>query len=270
MSLEQNILAAYDSASLWSPELKSSLDEDVVVAYRRALAVQKLRVKRGETPVGYKIGFTTEGAMQKYGIAAPMWGFLWSTTVRTLDRTGTTKIDLTNSLQPRIEPELVVKMRRSPDPGAGKQEIFECIDSIGVGFEIVQCHCVGWDFSAAMAISDGGLHSKLIVGELIPVRMFARDASELEAMLAAATVELTEGGQVQAAGSGSNVLGNPLYALSLFFEELHRHSGALSGLDSYLITTGSWTNPLPIMPGQQWSGKFSHDLGELAVNLARE
>ena len=270
MSLEQNILAAYDSGSLWSPELKSSLDEDVAVAYRRALAVKNIRVKRGETPAGYKIGLTTESAMQKYGISAPMWGFLWSTTVRTLDRTGTTKINLTHSVQPRIEPELIVKMRRAPGLAAGKQEIFECIDSIGVGFEIVQCHCVDWDFSAAMAVSDGGLHSKLIVGELMPVRMFARDASELEAMLAAATVELTEGGQVQAAGSGSNVLGNPLYALSLFFEELHRHSGALSGLHPYLITTGSWTNPLPIMPGQHWSGKFSHDLGELAVNLARE
>jgi 2-oxo-3-hexenedioate decarboxylase len=158
-------------------------------------------------------------------------------------------------------------MRRSPDPGAGKQEIFECIDSIGVGFEIVQCHCVGWDFSAAMAISDGGLHSKLIVGELMPVRMFARDASELESILATATVELIESGRVQAVGSGSNVLGSPLSALSFFFEELYRHSGALSDLHPYLITTGSWTNPLPIMPGQRWSGKFSHALGELAVQF---
>src|SRR5262250_1467475 len=57
-----------------------SLDD----AYRISARLCALRTARGERVIGRKIGFTNRTIWAEYGVYAPMWGFVFDTTVRDL------------------------------------------------------------------------------------------------------------------------------------------------------------------------------------------
>jgi 2-oxo-3-hexenedioate decarboxylase len=50
-------------------------------AYRVTGRLCKLRVAGGDTVVGRKIGFTNRTIWAEYGVYAPMWGFMFTSTV---------------------------------------------------------------------------------------------------------------------------------------------------------------------------------------------
>ena len=83
----------------------------------------------------------------------------------------------------------------APPDDATLQQLFDAIDWVAPGFEVVQSHCPGWSFSAPDTVADGGLHARLLVGRRVPVRDIAPDAAGLEARLAAAQVTLSRDGQ---------------------------------------------------------------------------
>src|SRR5690606_11302274 len=43
-------------------------------SYRVSDCVSRLRMARGERPVGWKIGFTNRTIWEEYGVHAPIWG----------------------------------------------------------------------------------------------------------------------------------------------------------------------------------------------------
>ena len=86
-AIAARLLAAHDAAGL--TELPSQRDApfDLPAAFAVADTLRALRIARGERPLGYKIGFTNRGIWQRYGVHAPIWGPVWSSTVQRL--TGT-------------------------------------------------------------------------------------------------------------------------------------------------------------------------------------
>jgi 2-oxo-3-hexenedioate decarboxylase len=46
--------------------------------------VRSLREARGEKVLGRKIGFTNRTIWEQYGVYAPIWGYVYDTTVRIL------------------------------------------------------------------------------------------------------------------------------------------------------------------------------------------
>ena len=107
----QELLQHSDTGEFW-PEGGGAAFADLPSAYRSALAVRGLRIARGETPRGYKIGFTNRGIWQRYHVYAPIWGSMWDTTVVSCDGSGT--LSLAHLCQPRIEPETVFGFRVTP------------------------------------------------------------------------------------------------------------------------------------------------------------
>ena len=69
------------------------------------------------------------------------------------------------------------------------------------------------------------------------------------------------------AGTGANVLGSPLQALLYFLNELRACPGAPDIEAGDVVTTGTWTDAWPVLPGQQWQAEFSAPLPALAVLL---
>ena len=55
---------------------------DLAEAFAIADAHRRLRIARGERPLGYKIGFTNRGIWDRYGVHAPIWGPVWDSTRR--------------------------------------------------------------------------------------------------------------------------------------------------------------------------------------------
>ncbi len=258
----QNLLDHYDTAQLWA----TLTDLDMPTAYQRALAVRALRLARGEQPRGYKIGFTNRGIWPRYNVFAPIWGTVYSSTLSFCDGVGA--IALQGISQPRIEPEAVFGLRAAPPAGASLEQLFDCIDWVAPGFEIVQSHQPGWKFAAPDAIADGSLHARLLVGSKVPVREIAPNAQALCAALTAATVRLSQDASVVDSGAGAAVLDDPLHALLHFVHELRQCPGAPALQAGDVITTGTWTDAWPVSPGQTWAADFAAPLPRLEVQFS--
>jgi 2-keto-4-pentenoate hydratase len=257
----QQLLDHLDSNTPWPHAFGQGVGE----AYEHALAVRELRLARGEKPRGFKIGFTNRTIWERYGVFAPIWGTVYDTTLRFCDGTG--ELEIGGCSEPRLEPETVFGMAATPPARAGLQELFECIDWVAPGFEVVQSHMPGWKFTAADTVADGGLHGRLLVGARQSVRGIAASASEFDALLAKGNVALMHGSETKERGRGSNVLDGPLHALLHFLGTLRDCPGAPDLQPGDVVTTGTWTDAWPVRPGETWSAQFDAPLGRIQVQF---
>lgn len=270
MSPEQ-LLQHHDQGLLWSQPSGSVGGPDAALAYQKALAVRQLREQRGEVPRGYKIGFTNRTLWQRYDVFGPMWGTVWNTGLQFAEQDahgqaqGT--IDLTGTCQPRLEPEIVFGMRHTPAAHANLQQLFEAIDWVAPGFEVVQSHSLDWKFTATDTMADSGLHARLLVGKRQAVTSLAPDAQSLHTVLSQARVTLFKNGQAVEQGVGSNVLDSPIQALHHFLKELRQCPGAVDLQAGDVVTTGTWTDAWPLQAGESWRADFSEALGSLHAHV---
>jgi 2-keto-4-pentenoate hydratase len=262
----QDLLGYRDSGQLWPETLANPAFPDLPAAYQAALAVRELRLARGEVQRGFKIGFTNCGIWPRYKVFAPIWGFVWNTTLSSGD-TGETAVSLAGLCQPRVEPEAVFGMKATPRADASLDDLFDALAWVAPGFEIVQSHRPGWKFAAPDTVADGGLHGHLLVGKKVPVGELASDAQQLQDVLARTRLGLHKNGALVEEGVGANVLDDPLRALRHFLQELRACPGALDLQAGDVITTGTWTDAWPVEPGERWSARFSAALPELTVSF---
>ncbi|MDB5897069.1 MAG: 4-oxalocrotonate decarboxylase-like protein [Ramlibacter sp.] len=255
------LLQHHDEASLWPAGCGLS----VAQAYERALSVRQLRMRRGEQPRGYKIGFTNRTIWQRYGVFGPIWGTVWNTTLSFCEGEG--ELALAGTCQPRIEPECVIGLRATPPARANLDELLACVEWIAPGFEIVQSHLPHWKFDAADTVADSGLHARLLVGPRIDARTLATQAQAFDARLAAARVTLYQGDQRMDEGTGANVLDGPLHALAHFLQVLRDCPGATDVQPGDVVTTGTWTDAFPVQRGETWRAEFSGALSPLQVRF---
>jgi 2-keto-4-pentenoate hydratase len=260
----QQILAHQDSGQPW-PAGGGSAIIDLPAAYQTALAVRTLRRARGELPCGYKVGFTNRTIWPRYNVFAPIWGTVWNTTLTTCDGAG--RVSLANTCQPRLEPEVVFGFKATPRAGAGLQDLFDALDWVAPGFEIVQSHLPDWKFNPAQTVADGGLHAHLLIGPRLPVGALAQDAEQLHQLLAGAHLHLLKNGKVVEEGAGAQVLDSPLRALLHFCEALRACPGAPDLVAGDLVTTGTWTDAWPVAAGETWRARFDTALPALDIRF---
>jgi 2-keto-4-pentenoate hydratase len=256
------LLSHLDTSQLWP----APTGFDMPTAYREALSLRALRIARGEQPRGYKIGFTNRSIWPRYNATAPVWGTVYSSTLSHCDTQSA--ISLAGICQPRIEPEAVLSLRAAPPANCTLEQLFDCVECIAPGFEIVQCHLKDWKFALPDAVADGSLHARLVVGKQVAVHSLASKAQDFCAMIAASQVRLLCDGQPMDAGAGANVLGDPLSALLHFVREIQACPGAPALLAGDVITTGTWTDAFPIAAGQTWQAAFDSPLAPLSITFS--
>jgi 2-oxo-3-hexenedioate decarboxylase len=152
-----------------APFSKACSNLDLEGAYRVTAAVRAAREARGEHPVGRKIGFTNRTIRAEYNVHAPIWGYVYDSTVRDLGHEAL-EVSLTGFAEPRIEPEIVFGLAASPTPGMDERALIRCIDWIAHGFEIVQSIFRDWSFRAPDTVAACGLHGGLFIGPVIRLR----------------------------------------------------------------------------------------------------
>lgn len=256
-----DILRHLDAGTLWPTGCGLELEP----AYARALEVRARRVARGEKPVGYKVGFTNRTIWPRYEVYAPIWGTVYEGTLAHCALEGS--LSLARTCQPRLEPECVFGMARTPPRGASLDELLASVDWIAPGFEIVQSHLPNWKFTAADTVADGSLHARLLVGPRVSATTVATNAEAFGARLAAARVVLRKADEEVDSGVGANVLDSPLHALAHFLDELRACPGAPDLLPGDVVTTGTWTDAWPVQPGETWGAQFDDVLGSLTVRF---
>lgn len=177
---------------------------------------------------------------------------MYDRTLQPLD--GTTAVcSLAGLVQPRIEPEIVFRLRSVPAAGAGPADWLAASEWVAHGFEIVQSHFPAWKFGAADTILDGGLHGRLLVGPRLPVEALGPGPAGL---LASFTLTLSRAGEPVETGGGARVLGSPLAALAHLAAVLAAQDGAEPLQPGEIVTTGTVTDAYPVAPGQTWRSRL--------------
>ncbi|HET7718131.1 MAG TPA: hydratase [Bauldia sp.] len=218
-------------------------------AYRIAAKVRGLRVARGETVVGRKIGFTNRTVWSGYGLTGPIWGYLYDSTVHALSEVGES-YSLDGLSEPRIEPEVVLHLAREPRLGTSDEELLACVDWVAQGFEIVYSIFPGWVFTAADAVAAFGVHAGLLIGKPRPISENGRAWAQ---MLSSFSIELMQDNMIKARGQGRDVLGGPLDALRFLLREIEEYPGTEPIRAGEIITTGTLTQAMPAQAGTTWT-----------------
>jgi 2-oxo-3-hexenedioate decarboxylase len=237
-------LPSADAAALLGAEAAFTLEQ----AYGLALELRLRRIARGEQPLGFKIGFTNRSIWPRYGVDLPIWGTVWSSSLRQLASGEAAELERAGLCQPRIEPEVVFGFGADARPGMDARALAGCVAWAAHGFEIVDTHFEGWRFTAADTVADFGLHARLFVGTRLPT---GGQLGSLRA-LAGMQLRLWCDGRLVDEGRATQVLDGPFEALRHLLDVLQATPGAPLPRAGDVVTTGTITDAWPIEAGQHW------------------
>jgi 2-oxo-3-hexenedioate decarboxylase len=241
------VLSAIDSAGTLRPFSQRITGFDLASAYRVTAALHAKRFARGEKPLGRKIGFTNRTIWDEYKVFAPIWGYMYDTTLFDLARLGT--VGLSKFAEPRLEPEIAFGFSRAPETGMNERQILDCIEWVSHGFEIVQSHFPEWKFAAPDTVANGGLHGAYFLGDKIAI---ANDHNAWFKALTDFEIDLFCNDKQIDRGHARNVLDGPLSAIKYFVELLAKDSDNAPLAAGEIVTTGTVTKAFAVTPGQRW------------------
>ena len=248
------LIATLDARAQIAPISQTHPGFDLETAYAVNARVAALRAARGEKPIGRKLGFTNRNIWDEYKVYAPIWSYMYDTTVRRVDPRAA-DFDLSSVVEPRIEPEITLSLKRAPEPGMNEEAIFECLDWVAHGFEVVQSLFPDWKFAPADTVAAFGLHGALMLGPRHAIS--PGNARQWRERLSAFEVTLFRNDVAMDRGHARNVLGGPLSALKNVVEVLaaDKFNSALKAGE--FITTGTITRAFPIARGETWCSEFA-------------
>ena len=225
---------------------------DVPAAYRVLAGISARRLADGWVPIGRKMGFTNSTIWARYRVSQPMWAPVWDRTVEFTAASASMRVD--RFTEPRIEPEVVFKLRAPVPPDADAVHALECVEWLAAGFEVVQSPFPGWRFAAADCTAAFGLHAALIVGE--PRVIDSRNRVALAESLATFALALSRDGVIVDRGVGANVLGSPARALGYLAALLASQPLAPPLAAGEVVTTGTITDAWPAIRRQTWHADY--------------
>ena len=141
-------------------------------AYSIAVEIKEKREKKEEKVAGIKVGFTNKTIWDKYSVNAPIFGFMYSSTVLNKDQS----FVLEKFLEPKFEPEIFFKLSKKPRSEMSDMDLISCCNSFGIGVELVQSIYEGWTFTLPDTVAGFGLHGqyKILREMTIPSDQIAR------------------------------------------------------------------------------------------------
>jgi 2-oxo-3-hexenedioate decarboxylase len=235
--LARELLAAYDTGQPQAEPLSSRYPEfDLPAAYAVEAEFRRLRVASGRSVTGRKVGFANKAMWRVLKLETLVWASMYDDTTHD----GASELALTHFMSPRIEPEIVFKMKQ---PLAGTPDAataLEHVDWMALGFEIIDCPFPGWQFKPVDFVAAYGLHRALVIGQHHPV------SADLAEALGTFKLKLYKNGELIEEGSGRNSLRSPALCLA----ELARATGGLGAGE--LISTGTLTGAQSIAAGETW------------------
>lgn len=243
--------------SLSLQPLSTTMDLSIEDAYAIANQIDRIRISERESPVGRKLGSTNRAlwdkASNKIPITSPTWSTLFSSTIRYLNEPFAVQ-SLEGALRPKLEPEIVFKLGKTPAKDSTPEELAECLEWMAHGLEIVVSPYPDWKCTLPDAIAAFGMHGMLIVGE--PRTLSLETRIHVGEILASSSVSMTRGESLIGAGYGSNVMENPVYAIWHLHQILNSQEQAQPLHAGEIITTGTWMNACPINSNETWSTAF--------------
>jgi 2-keto-4-pentenoate hydratase len=250
--LADEIAAAYtERRSMPAP---SSQDASFSVAdgYAVERALAERRRAGGHATVGRKVGFANKAMWRVLKLETLVWAHMYDDTVQHA-ADGQATLSLARMFSPKIEPEIVFKLRRPlADGEVEAAAVLDAVEWIALGFEIIDCVYPDWKFQPADFVAAYGLHAALVVGQ---PRAVNAAIPALVDELPRFKVRLIKNGELVEEGSGKNSLRSPALCVGELAAGIARQPGARPLGAGELISSGTLTASHPIAAGETWSAE---------------
>jgi 2-oxo-3-hexenedioate decarboxylase len=224
---------------------------DLATAYAVEAELTRLRRAGGRTTVGRKVGFANKALWRVLKLDTLVWAHMYDDTVRYAQQNAAS-LSLKHMRSPKIEPEVVFKMKRAV--GRGDLEpatVLDAVEWLALGFEIIDCVYADWKFQPTDFVAAFGLHAALVVGE--PRHVEPAIIPTLVDQLPRFKVRLLKDGQLIEEGSGRNSLRSPALCLGELASAIARQPTAEPLAAGELVSSGTLTESYPIAPGDTWT-----------------
>lgn len=222
---------------------------DLDDAYRIGAAMLRRRFERGETPIGWKLGYTSPAMREQMGVDQPNYGRL--TDAMVIPDGGSIP---DSALQPRAEPEIAVRLRRDlTTVPTSPNDVLEALDDAFACLEVVDSAWTDYRFQIEHNTADGSSAAFVVFGPSIS----RHD-------LTSTTVRLTRNGIAVATATGAAASGHPLAGVAWLAAEL-AHTGRVLRAGEVVIT-GGLTAAFPVEHGDQVEATFD---GHITVSVQR-
>ena len=156
----EKILEDYDAnnpGTIFKDKIKISNSDALILQS----TVSKLREKRGEEVIGYKIGCVLKETQQKMGFSQPAWGTLWKSELHNNGAT-LSKKDYSN---PAMEAEFGITLNRDlKSDNISFEYILDSIDSI---YPLIEIHNLVFHGDAphgAELLANNAIHAGVVLG----------------------------------------------------------------------------------------------------------
>jgi 2-keto-4-pentenoate hydratase len=136
---------------------------DLAAAYAVQRALTSVRIARGDTVVGWKLGYTTAAMREQMEIDAPNYGPL----LASMDVSGGGWSS--SLLQPRIEPEIALVLASDPGTGASVDRVLGACARACLALEVVDSVWTGYRFDLEHNTADGSSAAGYLLGTEIPL-----------------------------------------------------------------------------------------------------
>jgi 2-keto-4-pentenoate hydratase len=264
--LADEIEAAY--AGRRSIPAPSSRDASFFVADAYAVE-QELAARRrtaGHTTVGRKVGFANKAMWRALKLDTLVWANMYDDTVQSAPA-GEGTASVARMVSPKIEPEIVFKLRRALAPGEVEAAaVLDAVEWMALGFELIDCVFPDWKFQPADFVAAYGLHAALVVGT--PRAIDAASIPALADQLPRFAVRLLKNGALMEEGSGKNSLRSPALCLGELAAAIARQPGSQPLAAGELVSSGTLTTSMPIVAGETWRAEVEGlDLAPLTLKL---
>lgn len=253
--LADELIAASGTRSTVPPPSMRCPDFSLDDGYQVAAVIADRRRARGWTRSGVKIGLTYRPVWDRIGVTSPFWSMTYEQS--TFRGRGDFVLQTGQFVAPRIEVELILGLKHPLKSSADRETVRSAINTVALGFEIVDSHYPRWEGRPADLVAYHGCHAALMVGAALPT-----DGETLD-RLADLRVEIS-GGEEAFLGRGSNVLGGPLEAALSILPLI----GDRTLEPGELISSGSLTGKShPARPGERWMASTSMTNGPKPIHL---
>ncbi len=262
-ALAEEIAASYSNRQVIAV-LPSARGLDLATAYAVERELMHLRLAAGHHRAGLKVGFANKAMWRVLKLDTLVWAHMYDDTVHHAG-SNDYQLSTTGMLTPKIEPEIVFRLTQPLDGANDPAAVLACVESIALGFEIIDCVYPAWTFTPIDFVAAYGLHRSLVVGT--PLTVTPHDIPTLVDQLAAFTVTLQKNGEAVAKGGGKNSLKSPALCLGELGSAIVRQGAAPLAAGEY-VSSGTLTEAQFITAGDTFTaGLEGLDLPPLTTRI---
>lgn len=251
-ALAAELDAAYSGPPI-APVRDRLSDVDSAYAVQNAQVASWLADSR--RVVGHKIGLTNPAVQAQLGVDQPDYGALMED--RRIPDGG--MLDLDRALQPRLEAEVALMLRRDlPLPGVTAEAVAAATAFAVAALEVIDSRILAWDIDIRDTIADNASSGWFVLG--------GRSSSIEGLDLRTCKMRLRRNGGEVSSGSGVDCLGNPLNAAAWLASEMARRGSPLRAGD--ILLTGALGPVVDVEEGDVFEATIS-ELGGVSLRAGR-